>query len=127
MSSEKKHIRNGLGTVRPYVYGRLDLLDFAKDVLGAVEVERNNVPGGFHVQGRIGDSIVVLAAMDPPYAAATKASIYVYVEDVDAVYARAVAAGADVVGEPKDQPYQERTVAVRDSFGNIWYIATYTG
>jgi hypothetical protein len=67
MSAEKKHIRNGMGAVRPYLFGRLDLLDFVKDVFGAVEVERNSVSGGFHVQARIGDSVVVMAAMDPPY------------------------------------------------------------
>jgi PhnB protein len=127
MSSEKEYIRNGIGAVRPYLFGRLDLLDFVKDVFGAVEVERNNVSGGFHVQAKIGDSVVVLAAMDPPYQAATKASTYVYVDDVDAVYARAIAAGADTVAGPKDQPYQERNATVRDSFGNIWYISTYKG
>jgi PhnB protein len=127
MSSEKEHIRNGAGAVRPYLFGRLDLIDFVKDVFGAVELERNNVAGGFHVQARIGDSVVVMAAMDPPYPAATKASTYVYVDDVDAVYARAIAAGADTVAGPKDQPYQERNATVRDSFGNIWYISTYKG
>jgi PhnB protein len=100
MSTEKKHIRNGMGAVRPYLFGRLDLLDFVKDVFGAVEVERNSVSGGFHVKARIGDSVVVMAAMDPPYSAATKASTYVYVDDVDAVYARAIAAGAVAVAGP---------------------------
>jgi PhnB protein len=127
MSLANEHIRNGAGTVRPYIFGRSDLIDFVRDVFGAVEVERNNVAGGFHVQARIGDSVVVLAAMDPPYPAATKASTYVYVDDVDAVYARAIAAGADTVAGPKEQPYQERNATVRDSFGNVWYISTYTG
>jgi len=127
MSTEKKHIRNGMGAVRPYLFGRLDLLDFVKDVFGGVEVERNSVSGGFHVQARIGDSVVVMAAMDPPYPSATKASTYVYVDDVDAVYARAIAAGAVAVAGPADQPYQERNATVTDSFGNIWYISTYKG
>jgi PhnB protein len=127
MSADKKHIRNGMGAVRPYLFGRLDLLDFVKDVFGAVELERNSVSGGFHVQARIGDSVVVMAAMDQPYPAATKASTYVYVDDVDAVYARAIAAGAIAVAGPTDQPYQERNATVRDSFGNIWYISTYKG
>jgi PhnB protein len=64
MSAEKKHIRNGMGAVRPYLFGRLDLLDFVKEVFGAVEVERNSVSGGFHVQARIGDSVVVMAPFD---------------------------------------------------------------
>jgi PhnB protein len=125
MSAEKSHIRNGVGAVRPFLYGRLDLIDFVRDAFGAVEVERNTVAGGFHVAARIGDSVVVVVGMEPPYQAATKASVYVYVEDVDAVYARAVAAGAEAVSAPKDQPYQERTATVRDTFGNTWYIATY--
>jgi PhnB protein len=98
-----------------------------KNGFGAVEVERNTVSGGFQVQARIGDSIVVMAAMDPPYQAATKASIYVYVDDVDATYARAIAAGGDGTVRPTDRPYQERSATVKDSFGNIWHIATYKG
>jgi PhnB protein len=122
-----KYIRNGLGAVRPYVYGRLDLLDFAKRVFGAVEVERNEVARGFHVEARIGDSMLVLVAMDPPYAEATRASTYVYVDDVDATYERAIAAGASSVARPEQKPYQERAASVKDSFGNTWYLATYTG
>lgn len=45
-----KYIHNGIGTVRPYIFGRLDLLDFAKEVFGAVGLERNRLPNGFHVQ-----------------------------------------------------------------------------
>lgn len=124
---KKAHIRNKLGTVRPFLYGRLDLIDFVRDAFEALELERNHVAGGYQVIFQIGDSVVVLAAMEPPYPAATKASIYVYVENVDAVYERALAAGGTSVRAPKDQPYQERNAALRDSFGNIWYIATYTG
>lgn len=127
MSTEKKHIRNGIGAVRPFVYGRLDLLDFVKQVFGGVELERNVVPGGFRVEARIGDSVVVMAAMDPPYQAATRASTYVYVDDVDLVYARAIAAGATSISEPAEKPYQERSATVSDSFGNIWYVSTYKG
>src|SRR5258708_29629808 len=127
MSTDKKYIRNGLGVVRPYLYGRLDLLEFVEQVFGAKELERNKVPGGFHVEARIGDSVLVMAAMEPPYQSATRASIYVYVEDVDQVYAKAIAAGATSISEPKNQPYQERSAGIKDSFGNIWYIGTYQG
>jgi PhnB protein len=127
MTTEKKHIRNGLGVVRPFLYGRLDLLEFVAQVFGATELERNTVPGGFHVEARIGDSVVVMSAMEPPYNAATRASTYVYVDDVDQVYARAIAAGATSMSEPKNQPYRERSAGIKDSFGNIWYIATYQG
>jgi PhnB protein len=127
MSTENTHIRHGIGTVRPYLYGPLDLLDFVKQVFGAEEVER--VPTGekgFHVEVKIGDSVVVLEVGKPP-ATATQASIYVYVDDVDAAYQRAIQAGATSLGEPSDKPYQERNAGVKDTFGNIWYIATYQG
>jgi PhnB protein len=121
-----KHISHGFGAVRPFVFGRLDLLDFAKQVFGAVELERNAVPNGFHVQARIGDSVIILSAAEPPWAEATRASIYVYVEDVDATYERAIAAGAKSLSEPAQRPFGERTAGVQDSFGNVWYIATCT-
>ena len=127
MNDRTHHIRNGLGAVRPFVFGRLDLIDFVKKVFGGVELERNSVAGGFHVQTRIGDSVLVLSAMEPPYAQATRASTYVYVDDVDAAYERAIAAGASSLGKPADRPFQERTASVKDGFGNNWYIATYNG
>jgi PhnB protein len=127
MEPKATYIHNGKGTVRAYVYGGLDLLDFAKQVFDAVELERNKLPHGFHVQAQIGDSVIVLSAMDPPYKEATKASIYVYVEDVDATYKRALAAGATSLNSPTDQPWQGRNAGVRDSFGNVWYIETYKG
>jgi PhnB protein len=121
------HVRNGIGAVRPFIFGRLDLLDFVQQVFGAVELERNTIQNGFHVQARIGDSVVVLSAMEPPYAQATVASMYVYVDDVDATYERAIAAGATSLGAPADRPFQERTAAVQDTFGNVWYLARYVG
>ena len=45
MESETRYVHHGKGTVRPYVYGRLDLLDFVKKVFDAVELERNQLPG----------------------------------------------------------------------------------
>lgn len=122
-----QHIRNGRGAVRPFIFGRLDLIDFVMSVFDAVEVERNAIGSGLHMQVQIGDAVVVLSAMDPPYAGATRASTYVYVEDVDAVYARAIAAGASSLATPEQRPFQERTASVKDGFGNIWYLASYTG
>jgi PhnB protein len=121
------YIHNGKGTARAYLFGRLDLLDFVKQVFDAVELERNQLPNGFHVQAQIGDSVVVLSAMDPPYAEATKGSVYVYVEDVDATYKRVIAAGATSLNSPSDKPWHGRSAGVKDSFGNVWYIETYKG
>ena len=128
MSKGKKHIRHGTGSVRPYLFGKLDLLDLIREAFGAEEVERlKSGNNGFHVEARIGDSMIVIEASDPPHPSGRPASIYVYVEDVDAAYKRAIAAGAISVAAPEDKPYEERAGGVRDSFGNIWYIATYTG
>jgi PhnB protein len=126
--SNNRHIRHGAGSVRPYLYGGLDMLDLVKRAFGAVELERletrNN---GFHVEAQIGDSIIVMEACDPPHPGGKPASIYVYVEDVDAAYQRALEAGATSIAAPEDKPYQERAAGVMDSFGNAWWIATYTG
>ena len=48
----RKYVHNGLGTVRPHIYGWVDLLDFAKSVLGAKELERNTVASWYHVQAQ---------------------------------------------------------------------------
>ena len=126
--SNKSHIRHGAGSVRPYLYGRLDMLELVKRAFGAVDLERletrNN---GFHVEAQIGDSIIVMEACDPPHPSGKPASIYVYVEDVDAAYQRALEAGATSIAAPENKPYQERAAGVMDSFGNTWWIATYTG
>ena len=126
MSPKQAHIRHGIGSVRPYLYGRLDLPELLKKAFGAEELERLPVgKKGFHIETKIGDSIVVLEVGDPPHSGGTRASIYVYVEDVDAAYKRALEAGATSVAEPSDKPYQERGAGIKDSYGNIWYIATY--
>lgn len=122
-----RHVRNGKGVVRPFVYGRLDLLDFVQKVFDPVELERNKIGTGFHIQAQIGDSVIVLSAMEPPFKDATCASIYVYVEDADAAYERAISAGASSLSKPSDRPFQERTASVKDTFGNVWYLASYTG
>ena len=127
MRNPTSHIRHGVGSVRPYLYGRLDMLELVKRAFGAVELDHIPVGKGFHVEAKIGDSIVVMEVCDPPHPSGKPASIYVYVEDVDAAYRRALEAGATSVAAPEDKPYQERGAGVKDSFGNTWWIATYTG
>ncbi|MGC1189575.1 MAG: VOC family protein, partial [Candidatus Binatus sp.] len=127
MSNATRHIRHGVGSVRPYLYGRLDMLELVKRAFGAVELEHLPVGNGAHVEAKIGDSMLVMEVSDPPHPGGKPASIYVYVDDVDAAYNRALAAGATPISVPEDKPYQERAAGVKDSFGNIWYIATYTG
>ena len=120
------YVRHGVGTVRPYLYGNVDLIEFVQQVFGAVELERFAFgPKCFHVEAAIGDSVVVLEVADPPPAIAAPASVYVYVPDVDAAYGRALEAGAEEIAPPEDKPYGERIAGVRDGFGNTWWIATY--
>jgi PhnB protein len=120
------HIRNGLGAVRPYVFGPPSLVPFLEATFSAEVVERS--PDGGEVELRIGDSAIALAlGVEFPEGVATRASIYVYVEDADAAYEQALRNGATPASAPEDKPYGERAGGVRDSFGNVWYIATYRG
>jgi len=126
--AQHTHIRHGAGSVRPYLFGNLDLADLIKRAFDAEELERLPTAGGFHIEARIGDSMVVLeVGTFPAQVKPTAASIYVYVADVDRAYRRALEAGATSIAAPEDKPYQERAAGVKDSFGNIWYIATYGG
>ncbi|MGH3055372.1 MAG: VOC family protein, partial [Gaiellaceae bacterium] len=86
MNIATKHIRHGVGSVRPYLYGRLDMLELVKRAFGAVELERLEAGNGYHVEAKIGDSMVVMEVGDPPHPDGTPASIYVYIDDVDAAY-----------------------------------------
>lgn len=76
---------------------------------------------GLHVEAKIGDVPLVLEVGEP-LATATRSSIYVYVENVDATYQRALQAGAAPVAEPEDKPYHERGAGVQGTFGNAWWI-----
>ncbi len=74
-------------------------------------------------QLRIGDSIVMVSGTGPR--AATSSFLYLYVDDADAAYRRALAAGATSVEEPQETPYGDRRAMVTDPAGNDWQIATY--
>jgi PhnB protein len=120
------YVRHGVGTVRPYLYGNLDLIEFVQQVFGAVELERVELGArSFHVEAAIGDSVIVLELGDPPPESAAPASVYLYVPDLDAAYGRALEAGATEISPPQDKPYDERAAGVKDTFGNTWWIATY--
>ena len=77
-----------------------------------------------HAEVRIGDSPVELADANTQYPPRPTA-IHLYVSDADAVYRRAIQAGATSTHEPVDQPYGDREAGVKDPFGNYWYIATH--
>lgn len=126
MTSSNSHIRNGLGAVRPYVYARDSVLAKVKGAFGGEIV--GSSPDGSELEVRVADSVIAFAIGDDfPTGVATVASIYVYVPDVDATYAEALQAGGVSTYAPEDKPWGERQGAVKDEFGNAWYIATYTG
>jgi PhnB protein len=128
MNQHLKHVRHGIGCVRPYVHGYLPLWDLVRHAFGAVELERHDFgSNSFHIEAQIGDSVIVLEVGDPPSPEGTAGSIYVYVPDVDAAYRRALERGTTSIAEPVDKPYQERQAAVRDAFGNVWWLSTYHG
>ena len=123
-----KPIPDGYHTVTPYliVEGAQKLIDFLKQGFGAKETFSMPGPDGKigHAEVKIGNSMVMLADANPRWKP-TKTMLYLYVEDVDAVYKKAVAAGGKSVMEPTNQFYGDRSAGVEDACGNHWGIATH--
>ncbi len=121
-------IPKGYHTVTPYlvVRGAVQLIDFMKQAFDAEETERLTRPDGTvsHAEVRIGDSIVMMGE-PTDNTLPTPGHLYVYVEDTDDVYAKALKGGATSLMEPTDQFYGDRNAAVKDRFGNVWWIATH--
>ena len=115
--------------VTPYliVGGVAGVIDFLKQTFDAEEVHpRMSRPDGaiMHAEVKIGDSILMMGepvGMLP----AMPGGFYVYVNDTDASYQRALAAGATSVMAPANQFYGDRNAGVKDQAGNIWWIATH--
>ena len=125
-STSVRPVREGFHTVTPYLHVErvTDLLAFLTQAFGAVETLRHpGSAGGLHAEMSIGDSKVMMGGH--PGMAAKPAALHLYVEDADAVYARALEAGATTLHPLVDQPYGDREASVRDPFGNFWYIATH--
>jgi len=131
-----KAIPDGYHAITPYliIQGAAKALDFYKKAFGAAEVLRLDGGNGqvMHAEIRIGDSMVMLADEYPdmgykgPQAyGGTPVSLMIYVENVDARFNQAVAAGAKVVKPLQDQFYGDRSGTVTDPFGHVWTIATH--
>ena len=118
-------VPEGLRTVTPYLHpsDAPAYIEFLKQAFGAVEDARHLDPGGrvMHAQLRVGNAVLELGQPDPPVARPT--TFYLYVDDADALYARAVAAGATPLSPPADQWYGDRVGSVSDPIGTTWYIA----
>jgi len=129
-------IPDGYPRVTPYLIAdpASDAIDFYKDVLGARERMRMPSPGGRvgHAELEIGDSVIMLAdehpeagAQSPKSIGGTPVTINVYVEDVDAVFERAMGAGATSLRAPENQFYGDRMGQFEDPFGHRWSIGTH--
>ena len=120
-------VPDGYHTVTPYlvVPDVEALIEFTKQAFDAKETERVPGPDGAvtHAEVRIGDSVVMMGRAQPPNPP-IPAMLYLYVEDTDAVYRRALEVGATSVMEPADQFYGDRNAGVKDAAGNQWWIAT---
>jgi len=123
-----KPLHEGLRSVTPYFHPRdaAKMIDFLKQAFEAEEVARYAGPDGtiVHAAVRIGDSLIEMGEPRGPYQPMPSA-IYLYVEDVDTLYERAVRAGGISMQKPADQPYGDRTAWVKDAFENIWFVATH--
>lgn len=118
----------GFHSVTPYllVDGVAGLIDFLKKAFDANETERMARPDGsiMHAEVRIGDSVIMMGEPGEHYKP-MPGSFYMYVKDVDAVYNRAVGAGATSLREPTNEFYGDRVGGIQDLCGNQWWIASH--
>ncbi len=121
-------IPEGYHTVTPYlvVQGVPKLIDFLKQAFDAQEIMRMPRPDGtiMHAEVRVGDSAVMMGEARGEFKP-MPGSLYLYVDDTDATYQRALQAGATSLMEPADQFYGDRHAGVVDAVGNHWWIATH--
>ena len=129
-------IPEGYHSVTPYliVKGAANAIEFYKKALGATEIMRFEGPGGAlgHAEIRIGNSPVMLADeypemgfRSPQTLGGAGVSLMVYVEQVDAMFQRAIAAGAKELRAVQNQFYGDRSGTLQDPFGHVWTISTH--
>jgi len=113
---------DGWHTVTPRIVVRdaENLVAFIKTVFQAQGAFRHGLPAEI----RIGDSVVMVSGSDG-LREPMPAFLYVYVQDTDSTYQRAIAANAVSLEVPADLPYGDRRAMVRDPWGNTWQIATH--
>ena len=135
--AETHYIPQGFHSLTPYLIAKdaAGAIDFYKKAFGAVELSRMADPSGTvrHAEIKIGDSLIMITDENPDYPewkgplsrGGTPVHLYLYVEDVDAVFAQAIETGAKELMPLKDQFYGDRSGAITDPYGHIWYIATH--
>ncbi len=134
--SEVKAIPEGYPQVIPYlcVDGANEAIEFYRSVFGATERMRMPMPDGRvgHAELQIGDSVVMLADESPEMGVrgpkaigGSPVTMSVYVEDVDQVFSRAIAAGASELRAVETQFYGDRSGQFEDPYGHRWSVATH--
>ena len=134
--SSVRAIPEGYHSVTPYlaVDDAAAAIEFYKQAFGATERMRLATPGGKvgHAEIEIGSSCIMLSDewpdrgfRGPKTVGGTPVTLHLYVEDVDAVVAQALATGAKVVRPVKDQFYGDRSGTIEDPFGHVWHVATH--
>jgi PhnB protein len=131
-----KAIPEGYYSLTPYlvISGAADAIEFYKKAFGAEEIVRMPGPGGriMHAEVKIGNSILMLSDenperghMSPKSRGGATGSVMLYTDDVDAVFNKAVAAGARADMPPTDMFWGDRMGNLTDPFGHTWAIATH--
>ncbi|TLZ11231.1 MAG: VOC family protein [Gammaproteobacteria bacterium] len=131
-----KPIPDGYRTATPYLIlkGAAEAIEFYKRAFGATELLRMADPNGRvgHAEIRIGDSVIMLADEHPEMGhrgprslGGSSVSIMLYLPDVDAVFERALKAGARAQRPVQNQFYGDRSGTLEDPFGHVWTIATH--
>lgn len=134
--TDVKPIPEGYPQVIPYlaVHDGAAAMDFYCSVLGATESMRMPGPDGKigHAEIKFGESVVMLADESPDFGnlspktvGGTPVGVCVYIDDVDAVHAKALAAGASESSPPTDQFYGDRSSTIIDPFGHMWHLMTH--
>jgi PhnB protein len=131
-----KAIPEGYHAVTPYLFckGAAAAIEYYKKAFGATEIMRHDAPGGQigHAEIKIGDSVIMLAdefpdmkALSPQTIGGTPVLLMVYVDDVDTVFKRALAAGAKELQPLEVKFYGDRTGTLLDPFGHMWSVSTH--
>lgn len=134
--TKARPIPEGYHTATPYliIQGAANAIEFYKKAFGATELMRMAGPGGkvMHAEIKIGDSPIMVAdefpemgVRGPQALGGSPVSIFLYVEDVDALAKQAIAAGAKELMPVQDQFWGDRYGKLQDPFGHVWDIATH--
>ncbi|MFA5117398.1 MAG: VOC family protein [Candidatus Omnitrophota bacterium] len=143
MAQDLKPIPEGYHTLTPHlvVSGGAQAIRFYKSAFAAQELSRMDKPGGklMHAELKIGDSIFMLAddcdphpgheqncSVSPSILKGNTASFYLYVENADEVFSRALKAGATQIMPVQEMFWGDRVGQLRDPFGHTWSVATHT-